>query len=182
MVEYLQNIFRSNSNSEIKQLYNQYLREFAIYIKKRFDIDEDTIFDIYQETFISLYENIQNKKLNTLTSSIKTYIFSIGIRKTYKYLEKEKPFDKIEMYDHLYYGDDESTEWEEIQRIAYQTVKNMQEPCNTVLTLFYWKGNSMKEIAARMNYKNEMVAKNRKSLCLKTVKELIKQKIERLKQ
>lgn len=155
-----------------------YRAEFFRYVKNRFRIEDDIIFDIYQESFIALYDNIKDGKLSTLTSSLKTYLFRIGINKLYKYLEKET---KIELVKGLDLYNFEGLECEdadiEMHNELDKILNELGEPCNTVLSLFYWKQKSMKEIAIRMNYTSEQVAKNRKSLCLKTLKE----KFENLK-
>lgn len=49
-------------------------------------------------------------------------------------------------------------------------VQQMQEPCNTVLTLYYWEQRTMEEIARKMNYSGAQVAKNRKLICMRKLK------------
>lgn len=148
-----------------------YRDQFSNYFKKEFRMEEDIIFDIYQESFIALYDNIKDGRLNTLTSSLKTYLFRIGINKTLRYLEKEKSISRLEDLNTYSFEDIEPNDSEEAYSKLDKILDELQEPCNTVLKLFYWKKKSMKEIAAKMNYRNEQVAKNRKSLCLKQLKE-----------
>lgn len=74
---------------------------------------------------------------------------------------------------------DDSAEWEVKQNIARQVVKEMGDPCKTVLNLYYWQRKSMREIAILMNYQNEQVAKNRKSKCMKTLKELLREQFRK---
>lgn len=53
----------------------------------------------------------------------------------------------------------------------------MQEPCHTLLTLFYYQRLPMNEVAAQLNYKNPDVAKSQKSRCMKKLKALVKQMV-----
>jgi len=146
-------------------------------MKKRYAVDEDVISDIYQESFIALYDNIKEGRLNHLTSSLKTYLFRVGINRICKYQEKGKNMERFEKYDIHTFEDYPVDEWIEMQEKVYEIVNKLEEPCNTVLSLFYWKHKNMQEIAGIMNYKNEQVAKNRKSLCLKTLKGILKNEV-----
>ena len=67
-------------------------------------------------------------------------------------------------------------EWTPQHQITYEIVQRMEEPCNTVLTLYYWDKCSMEEIARKMNYSGAPVAQNRKSLCLRKLKSVLYKK------
>jgi RNA polymerase sigma factor (sigma-70 family) len=141
------------------------------FVLKRFSIDRDTIEDIYQESFIALYENIRQGKYLKSSSSLQSYLFAIGKHKLLNYLRD----NNREMVDisgniiplEIQY---ESEDWKRKQEIVYQSVSKMQEPCNRILSLFYYDQKSMAEIARTFNYKNEQVAKNRKHICISKLK------------
>ena len=44
------------------------------FLRNRFGIEEDDCKDIFQESFIILYTNIQNGKLHEITDTVSTYI------------------------------------------------------------------------------------------------------------
>ena len=46
-------------------------------------------------------------------------------------------------------------------------------PCKEILTGFYYEDKSMKELLTQFDYENEQVLRNRKSRCLKKLKEII---------
>lgn len=177
-ISHLRNIFEKSHSQEITRLYDLYRTPFILFIMKNFRLKEDVIIDVYQESFMALYNNVREEKLTQLTCSLKTYLFKIGTHKAYRHIEKTKNTEIFEELDHLYdIEDDHSPEWLDMQEKIWEIVNQLQEPCNTVLNLFYWKQKTMREIADRMKYSNEQVAKNRKSLCLKTLKERIKELI-----
>jgi RNA polymerase sigma factor (sigma-70 family) len=49
--------------------------------------------------------------------------------------------------------------------------KLLGEKCKEVLTLFYYRGLTIEEIAAFLNYNNKDVVKSQKSRCLKSLKD-----------
>lgn len=159
----------------IKQLYDMYRDMFIRYFTKTYSIQEADAAEIYQESFLAMYQNVVNGKVTTITSSLKTYLFRIGKHKTYNRFRDAKP--TIELHSSM--PDTDSEDGELIQEVVYEVVFAMENPCSRLLSLFYWERKNMKEIAGIMNYKNEQVAKNRKSSCMKKLKERL---IARLKE
>jgi RNA polymerase sigma-70 factor (ECF subfamily) len=66
-------------------------------------------------------------------------------------------------------------EYAEEKQLAASRIKKeigtMLEPCKSLIILFYYDSLSFKEIASRMGYKNEGVAKNQKKRCLQKLRE-----------
>lgn len=87
--QYLVDKLKQNDLNTLDRIYLTYKEEFFLFAHTFFIPSED-ISDIYQETIISLYENVQDQKLEQLTSSLKTYLFAIGKFKIYKQLNKNK--------------------------------------------------------------------------------------------
>ena len=50
----------------------------------------------------------------------------------------------------------------------------MTEPCNSILTLYYWDEKSMKEIADLKEYSSADSAKSQKNKCMNKLKAYIK--------
>lgn len=135
-------------------------------------MSQDEAVDIYQESFLALYRNVAQRKLTQLTCSLKTYLFRIGRNLLLKQCRQKKgeyltrsadlPIDATE--------EPENPEWMRKQEIANRVIASLEEPCHTVLTLYYWHRKSMKEIADALQYKNDQVAKNKKGSCLKKLK------------
>lgn len=49
----------------------------------------------------------------------------------------------------------------------------MGNPCKQILSGFYYEEKSMKELLTEFDYENEQVLRNRKSRCMKKLKEMI---------
>ena len=72
---------------------------------------------------------------------------------------------------------DEEEVMEKEKRCAMikETVKNIQEPCATLLDKFYWEDKSGEEIANDMGYKNTDTVKNQKYKCMQKLKTYLKE-------
>ena len=102
-----------------------------------------------------------------------TYLFAIGKRKACNWLREHGRMDVGDvdtLCSEWITENYEETEQEEAQKIANQLVGEAQESCRKILLLYYWKSLNMKEIAQKMNLKNDQNAKNKKSKCLRKFK------------
>ena len=79
---------QSKGPEALDAIYLLYKDEFVNFCRK-FNIGEDKILDIYQDSMIAFYENVVSGKLSEMSSTIKTYIFSIGKYSIYNMLKKE---------------------------------------------------------------------------------------------
>ena len=110
---------------------------------------------------------------------MKTYLFGIGKFMIYDALKEKK---KIAPYEpNLHVADDPietvaitaSEELTEEQSLLRKYFKALGEKCRLVLTLFYYRGLSIKEIVLEAGYKDENNVKATKSRCLKQLREMI---------
>ena len=151
------------------------------FLKNRFGIDEDDCKDIFQESFIVLYNNIQAGKLDNMTASLSTYFMSICRNKALEMLrgsaksvnvesemsltlmDGEVQSEKIEALLALDNGDETiEAQKEELVRTI---VKDLPSPCNELLWGFYRDSLSMKSLAEMFNYSSEGVVKVTKHRC-----------------
>lgn len=151
------------------------------FLKNRFGIDEDDCKDIFQESFIVLYNNIQAGKLDNMTASLSTYFMSICRNKALEMLrdsaksvnvesemsltlmDGEVQSEKIEALLALDNGDETiEAQKEELVRTI---VKDLPSPCNELLWGFYRDNLSMKSLAEMFNYSSEGVVKVTKHRC-----------------
>lgn len=170
-------ILNSNNESEISKLYYVYKDDFRLFLSSRYGVNGPIVNDIYQESFLAAYENVRSGKLKTLNSSFKTYLLGIGKNVTLNYLRKNNRLESvdIEIAGSIEFLTD--SDEERIHDIVFSIVDTISDPCNTVLKLFFWKKKSHKEIAEAMNYKNADVAKQRKNLCMETLRKIVKEKL-----
>ena len=158
--------------------------------RKRYGSSRLSPEDLTQEALLVTFEKVHNGTLTRLTSSLKTYV--IGVLKN-KGLEAQRDQSKFasvpnqsgqssdDVIDPVDIGTaqnaidrwlnkDSVEEQDELQSAVYDIVTNMADPCKTILWAYYWEGNSMREIAAMMDYNNARVATTQKSRCMTKVK------------
>ncbi len=160
----------------LDNVYVAYKDEFLLFSKK-FTISEEDAVDIYQDTIIAFYENVKNGKLTELTSSLKTYIFSIG---KYGIYNKQKKGNKTIVLDrkHLENLDLEAIEIDfssdDKSLLISKAMAKLGDRCKQILMLFYYHAYSIEALKYEFDYKNENVVRSHKSRCLKNLKEIIK--------
>lgn len=128
--------------------------------------------DVFQESIILLYENVRSGKFRE-KSSLKTYLAAIAKFRWMKKLRKTSPSMQYVGNSNESFEDDPDF-WiaeAEQEKLVTRLLQNMGETCLKVLTGFYYKGLSMRAIAKELGFKNEQVARNKKSKCLRTLKE-----------
>jgi RNA polymerase sigma factor (sigma-70 family) len=169
---------KSDDRLKLKALYNKYRAPFMGF-GKRYRMDTDALADIYQEAFLALRKRAISGKLNDVNSSMKTYLFGIGKFMIYDTLKKKKRTTTYEPNLHLVDDHIEPiavVEPEELTKEQTQLrihFKKIGEKCQQLLTLFYYRGLSIKEIVHVAGYNNENVVKAAKSRCLKILREKI---------
>ncbi|WCO02807.1 RNA polymerase sigma factor [Psychroserpens ponticola] len=157
-------------------IYRNYRLPFFKFTN-HFDLPEEDITDIYQDAIIALRDNIVNGKVQTLNSSIKTYLFSIGkfmIYKKFKAIKKSEAFEQeyiseVDFCLPLNYNEDIDV----LQQHVNNSFEDLGEKCKELLKLFYYDGLTLKEIQAYFNYDNYNVVKSQKSRCLRSLKNLV---------
>lgn len=155
-----------------------YLREqekFISWCQKELSLSEEEARDAYQEAQMYLYENILQGRLDQLTSQLSTYLYSIAKNQVLMKFRKQSTVRKHEdrLNEHLIFlkgteelGSDKAQAAAQVKR----EIDLMLEPCKSLLKLFYYESLSFKDIAQRLGYKNDSVAKNQKKRCLERLR------------
>lgn len=161
------------------KIYNLYRNEFLIFFKQRLLADNDTIKEIYQDAFMVLCNKIYEDKLNaeTLNSSLKTYLFGVGIKLAYNFNRKIAKLKEDDLPEDLAIIVEEPGLGQENEKIIQKAVREMGEPCHTILLKQYWENKSGEEIATEMNYKNTDTAKTQKYKCIQKLKSDLRGKL-----
>lgn len=151
------------------------------FLMKRFGIGEDDCKDIFQESFITLYDNIRAGRLKDMTASLSTYFLAICRNKAMETLrgasksvavesetslsliDGEIQADKIDSLLALDDGDEDVVERKE--RLVRSIVSNLPSPCDELLCGFYRDNLSMRSLAEMFGYSSESVAKVTKHRC-----------------
>lgn len=171
---------QQGKEAEVIKLYDLYRSEFFNWGGKIFDLSQDELADVFQETVVAFYYNVINGKLNGLTSSVKTYLFAIGKNQILKKLEKNRKLyvtDELPEVGDLDMGGD-LFEASERQKMISKLIDDLGEPCKSILKMFYFQRFSMDSIAENLGYKNEHVVKSQKLRCFNQLKEKTKNLFE----
>lgn len=105
--------FRTNNQNVIGLFYEKHRKDFLKNISRKFQIqDIDILTDIFQDSVIRLWQNVQNGKLmeESLTTTLAGYLYGIGekvaletIRKRKEvYIDVENPIGKPVVVDDAY--------------------------------------------------------------------------------
>lgn len=176
MIKSLRKEITEDNRLFIKELYNHMRPEFMAWFSRHFHCRTEDIEDAYQRAFNIFYFNVRENKITMTEIKASTYIFSVGKNIMLKVLSKEPknetPIENVRERNlgivNIDYDIDDAYRKEVIVRLLRQ----LDETCRKVLTLSFYRNFSMESIANELNFKNELVAKKKKHLCLKKLKEL----------
>lgn len=136
--------------------------------------------EIYNDSFLVTYNDIQTGKLSNMTCSLQTYINQVGKYKIFDFYKKKKIqtdyFEDIPASEKLESRIDEI--WEsatsERKQEIYSFIEEMDDvKCKKIIFAYYYDGFSMDTIAKGMDMKNADVAKTTKSRCLRKIKKIL---------
>ena len=144
--------------------------------------------NIYQDTFVAVYDNINNGRVKEETSWT-SYIMRIGMNlasKEWRKAGKNNPFQqdgtedpidaartmarKVEEKVRELEGTTRVSELAKDQKavgLLGEVLKYTPPPCNRIIYLFYEEQRSMAQIAELVGLKNAQTAKVKKSQCMK---------------
>ena len=170
---------KQRNQNALKTVYLDYKAAFLKFMS-RYNANNEILEDIFQDAIIVLYENAQSGKLDTLKSTVKTYLFATGkfiLFKHFRDSKKEVPTEETFLFDtyeqtviHDVYEDENMTDY---QSKLVANFKKLGDKCRKILELFYLQGMKLDEITLEQGYENKDVAKSQKSRCLKSLKQLI---------
>ena len=170
--------------SKIKNGDEQFLRilyetkrpVFVSWFQKTYTLSKQQSIDLFQKAFSIFYFNVKDGKIVTLKSTIETYIFGIGkilVKEDFRRESKLTSLDEIpdaHLADYSMFRDEQKTHE---QSLVDKILEALEEPCKSLLTMYYFNNYSLAQIAEILGYKNQGVIKKKKCLCLKSVRSLL---------
>ena len=150
------------------------------FLQGHFSLSRPDCEDVFQESFIVLHQNILDGKLSDMTASLATYFNGICRNKAFELMRSkgkellivdEYPNSTKDDYDterieRILAMDEETAQVEQRKSaLVRQIVKNLPEPCCSLLWGFYRDGFSMKTLASMLNYSSESSVKVTKHRC-----------------
>lgn len=169
----------SGDDQALALVYKFYRAEFISWLLKTYKCTTDEAKDIYQIAILIFYENVKNGKITKLKSSIKTYLFAIGKNKVMEEKRaKTKFIHQEERMFHLIHEPAEEGK-EDMREYHVKTVEKclqkLGDPCRSILEQYYYHKMSMRDITARLGYKNPDTLKNLKYKCMNRLKKLVEE-------
>ncbi len=168
----------------IRELLNSFAAQqwekTLAFLQGRYSLSRMDCENIFQESFIILYQNIQEGKLDNVTASLSTYFNAICRNKAHElmrgrgktvFLSDEYP-DAMrnafssEKVEYILSQEEESVQVEQRKAaIVRDIVKKLPSPCDKILWGFYRDGFSLKTMADMLGYKSEDSIKVTKHRC-----------------
>lgn len=170
-------LLKSRSNSDNDQAFKElYIKSFDIINKlilNNSGLREDAE-DVFQDALIVLFNKIKSGNFE-LNSTLQTYLYSVSRNIWLKKLRKTKR--KTDLTDVILDNEiiiDEnlvSMEVEEKTASIAKLLDSIGDDCKRLLMMYYYQRMRMNEIAVQMSFANDQVAKNKKSRCMKKLRE-----------
>lgn len=176
----LEELKAKNENS-IRYLYKLHFPMVLNFVLSNSGSEEEAK-DVYQDAFIVLYNNVSQGEFK-LNCKLKTYIYSI-VRRLWLNELKIKKLSTGDLIDNEGYINIVKEELDEIDdyqtelQIMSESLNEMGEPCNKILSDFYFDKLAMSEIVKNMGYSNTDTAKNVKYKCLMRLKKIFFNKLK----
>lgn len=161
-------------NGRAREMYHAYRNKVMAWTVKRFHVSGTEAGELYQEAFIICYYQVRSGRLTEIRCDPGTYLIGI-IKNLMKQQRSHQPFlsldDVPDTSSVSNIAEKEIAEAYNILRVQ-QLLDRIQDPCRTLLKLFYQQRFSLEAIASRLGYKNANVVKKKKSQCLKKLRDL----------
>lgn len=170
---------RNGDQKAMEQVYFKYRSEFVGWSRGKFGISEEDALDHYQDTLTIFFEKVINGSIDSIESSLKTYLFGIGKNRVRQQFDQESRVEKhesglAEHYRFLAEDEDASAAFEDAQSQTQSLFETIGEACKEILKLFYYEKKSMSVIANIMGHKSEAVSRTTKKRCLEKIRSQVK--------
>lgn len=158
-----------------RDVYRTYKTEFIQWAGHKYpDLKQEYLTEIFQDAVVALLDNAIRGKLDDLSVALKTYLFAIGKYKIYeRFRQKDKTDNDPELMEKVKAHQTDTTlemaRKEEVEQVR-QILRQTEEPCRSILDLYYLREYSMEAVAERLQYKNTDVVKSQKLRCLKALR------------
>jgi len=174
---------RLRDDKVIRQIYLENKKKFIPAACKIFMQKEAEVNEYYHECFLVFVDNVQKGKLKKLTCQPHTYLLAIS-KRLRKETFRNQQRDKLSTQDTEFWlkVDGESSavdisilehyEDEHRKKIVRSLLKRISPSCQKLLNLIFYKNHSLAEIVELMEYSDERVARKRKSICMKKLREI----------
>lgn len=173
---------KTGGQTELGMIYEEYRTEFLKWVVKEYNCSEDDSKDIYQIAILIFYDNVKTGKLEHLVSSVKTYLFGIGkniVMENMRKTKRQTPIDQERWLKEYLIDEPHEVTSDASLEIATRALNKLGEPCRKLVEMFYYERKNLEEITNALNYKNAETAKNQKCKCMKRLRKLCEEEINK---
>ncbi|MBO5628492.1 MAG: sigma-70 family RNA polymerase sigma factor [Aeriscardovia sp.] len=189
-VAYVEGMYRRNPVME-RALHKHCKQYFDENYRSVFFVGDEHKMEIFQESFIKLWENIEKRKIyvengvllgkggKPFSSTLTTYFMGIAKLKYKEWArqhsfgtdaeeaEKLRKAKDAEIYKEMLYDEGENAMLE----IISDCISHMTERCREILTLFYYHEKSLDDILMEVpTYKSKNALKTEKYKCMENLR------------
>lgn len=174
----LVNAIKSNDSKALKSFYTSNYYKVENMVLKNSG-NKDHAKDIYQEAFITVWQNIKNDSFVPKNeTALQGYLYQIAKNKWIDVVNSSR-FKKTKLIENEYTlydkNDNETDDNDFFNEKLEQTMavfKNMGNPCKKLLTAFYYEKKSLRNIASEFQIE-ENTARNNKYRCMEKLRKLV---------
>ncbi len=177
-------------NEIVHRKFEEMKTPFINFLRKNFKIDYDDIMDIYVNVWIDVRDNIRRGKTDKV-KNWRSYIFNLGWKQACKFAQRERhiPSFDDENFDRESF-EKEYTEEKEAEKSIYNDpelkavlaaeLSYIPNPCNQILSMYYFDEYSMQDIADSLNYSSSRSANVVRNRCLEKIRNRMLNAVRRL--
>lgn len=155
-------------------IYLKQRESFLHWARSRYQMDDASLLDVFQDAIIVLYQSRLRGKLEEVSALPEAYLFGICRNLIKKRHQRDTVHDLVEedqlssIDESLLLQHDLTSRQKEIQ-LAFAS---LGENCRQILTLYYYHEFSMEAIMHQLDYRSENAVKSRKYQCLQKLKSI----------
>ena len=131
--------------------------------------------DVFQDGIIILFNHIKTGHFR-LESKLNTFLYSICKNIWLKQLRRNKPTYEISELGTDVLVEESLIEYileSEKSSLIAKLIDGLPNECKTILMAFYFDRMKLKEIVKTFKFTNEQIVKNKKTKCMKSLKEKV---------
>jgi RNA polymerase sigma factor (sigma-70 family) len=173
--ELLALLSRPDIEKPVRYLYQRYFDSIVAHVSAHGGSNEDGA-DIFQESLLVMIDKVRSGLFRG-ESAVGTFL--VGIAKN-KWLHESRTRTRRKNRETIYSGSADQEivltpglKQEEAVHGFEKLMRELGDVCRKLLTGFYYEDKSMRELLAEFDYENEQVLRNKKSKCMKRLKEML---------
>ncbi|WP_185154240.1 RNA polymerase sigma factor [Fulvivirga sp. M361] len=177
--EILKYIRAGKNDKAIALLYKSEFKKIASMVRSRGGDEEDAK-DVFQDTVLVFYRQLKLGRYNE-SYEVGAFIFTIARNLWINKLKKDGRLTDLEEVAGKLTDEEDVLEQvltSEREKKVNLLFAQLGETCRKLLVLAYYQNLSMTEIALKMGFKSEDVAKSKKYKCKKSLIEKVKMQTE----